>query len=137
AELPRRAAKKPRPRRHGVHFWLTDGVHVALRRRPPDGLLGGMEELPGTPWRDAAWDWAEAAAHAPAAAAWRPVGEVRHVFTHFELSIAVHAARVESLTRTLPSGLSARRRDRLAESALPSVMRKCAAVAEAAEARGA
>ena len=24
AELPHKAAKKPRPRRHGAHFWLTD-----------------------------------------------------------------------------------------------------------------
>ena len=52
AELPRKAPKPARPVRHGVHFWLIDGRgHVLLRRRPPRGLLGGMTELPGTPWR--------------------------------------------------------------------------------------
>ena len=52
AELPRRAAKRERPRGHGVHFWLTDADdNVLLRRRPPEGLLGGMTELPGTDWR--------------------------------------------------------------------------------------
>src|SRR5262249_43654533 len=51
AELPRRAEKRPRPLRHGVHFWLTDTEgQVLLRRRPHDGLLGGMTELPGTDW---------------------------------------------------------------------------------------
>lgn len=50
AELPVKAAKKVRPVRHGVHFWLTDAAGmVLLRTRPAKGLLGGMTELPGTP----------------------------------------------------------------------------------------
>jgi A/G-specific adenine glycosylase len=45
-DLPRRAQKRPRPLRHGVHFWLTDaGGNVLLRRRAPEGLPGGMTEL--------------------------------------------------------------------------------------------
>ena len=51
AELPRRAAKPARPQRFGAAFWLTDSAGaVLLRRRPASGLLGGMTELPGTPW---------------------------------------------------------------------------------------
>ena len=135
ASLPRKAAKKPRPRRHGVHFWLDDGARVLLRRRPADGLLGGMEELPGTPWRETPWRWDEAAAHAPAAAPWRKLGEVRHVFTHFELTIAVHHARVPALPDT--PGAHARTLGALDAAALPSVMRKCAALALADAGAGA
>jgi len=128
AELPRRSPKKPRPRRHGVHFWLSDAAGcVLLRRRPEAGLLGGMEELPGTPWRDAPWAWDEAAAHAPMPAAWRPAGEVRHVFTHFELRIALYAAEVPAIDA---AGII-RPRAALARAALPSVMRKCVAMAGA------
>ena len=46
--LPVKAPRRPRPLRHGAHFWLEDlRGHVLLRRRPPSGLLGGMLELPG------------------------------------------------------------------------------------------
>lgn len=125
-ELPRKAPKRARPLRHGVHFWLTDAAgQVLLRRRPPHGLLGGMTELPGTAWRDAAWPPAEALAQAPMAAAWRAVGEVRHGFTHFELRIDLFAARVE---RIEAEGFL-RPADALAREALPSVMRKCVRLA--------
>src|ERR1700761_986284 len=51
ASLPRKMAKKARPVRFGVHFWLTDpDRRVLLRTRPAKGLLGGMTELPGTEW---------------------------------------------------------------------------------------
>ena len=93
--LPRKTPKPERPLRRGVHFWLEDDAgHVLLRRRAPEGLLGGMTELPGTPWREAAWSQAEALAHAPMPADWRPAGEVRHGFTHFALTIDLLAARV-------------------------------------------
>jgi A/G-specific adenine glycosylase len=61
-------------------------------------------------------------------AAWRKAGEVRHVFTHFELRLDVFAARVESIDA--PGFL--RTADMLQAEALPSVMRKGVAVAMAA-----
>jgi A/G-specific adenine glycosylase len=128
-ELPRRAAKPMRPLRHGVHFWLTDhGGNVLLRRRPPDGLLGGMTELPGTDWRAEPWGIAEAVALAPMRADWRPAGKVRHGFTHFELTIELFAAR---LARIDAPGF-VRPIAALADEALPSVMRKCVRMAAAA-----
>ena len=61
ASLPRKSPKKDRPVRYGVHFWLTDDRQtVLLRTRPTKGLLGGMTELPGTPWRDTPWTIDEA-----------------------------------------------------------------------------
>ncbi len=123
AALPRKAPKKLRPLRHGAHFWLTDGRHVLLRRRPPRGLLGGMTELPGTPWRAEAWTQADAFFHAPMPTLWRPAGEVRHGFTHFELRIALFAALVE---RIEGEGFL-HPVEALQAAALPSVMRKCVA----------
>ena len=123
AELPRKAPKPARKLRHGAHFWLTDGTHVLLRRRPPRGLLGGMSELPGTPWRAQRWSQAEAMPHAPMPAAWRPAGEVAHGFTHFQLHIALFAAQVE---RIEGEGFL-HKLDALEAAALPSLMRKCVA----------
>lgn len=90
---PRKAAKGERPRRHGVAFRLERGGEVLLVRRPDKGLLGGMAALPSTPWRAEAWTRAEAMAHAPAAAAWKNIGIVEHVFTHFALTLEVWAAK--------------------------------------------
>ncbi len=127
--LPRRVKRPDRPVRFGAHFWLTDAAgRVLLRQRPPRGLLGGMAEFPGTPWRDAPWSHEEARALAPAIAPWRPAGHVRHVFTHFELRVEMFAAQlpgIEAPGFLLPVS-------ELADAALPSLMRKCARVASAA-----
>ncbi len=128
-ELPRKGDKRIRPLRHGVHFWLVDSDgNVLLRRRPPEGLLGGMTELPGTGWRDEPWTKTEALALAPMPADWRAAGQVRHGFTHFELTIGLFAARVPKIDA---SGF-ARPIDALAHEALPSVMRKCVRMAGSA-----
>jgi A/G-specific adenine glycosylase len=126
AELPRRDAKPERPVRHGVHFWLQDAAgNVLLRRRPESGLLGGMAELPGTDWRATPWGTDEALALAPMPAAWRQAGHVRHGFTHFALTIGLFAARVE---RVDAEGFLHPVQE-LHAAALPSVMRKCVAMA--------
>ncbi len=122
ASLPRKAPRPPRPLRHGVHFMLADEAgRLLLRRRPPSGLLGGMAELPGTGWRPEPWPEQEALAHAPMPAAWRPSGEVRHAFTHFELRIGLYAATVQDIRAEgflcAPEALD--------DAGLPSVMRKC------------
>lgn len=126
ASLPRRERKAARPHRHGAVFWLVDDAdRVLLRRRPRQGLLGGMTELPGTEWRDAAWPEAEALAAAPVAAQWRSVGRVRHVFTHFSLDLAVFSARAPAgaaMGWLCPVAA-------LGQQALPSVMRKCVRLA--------
>jgi A/G-specific adenine glycosylase len=89
---PQKRAKAERPRRYGVAYVLTRGGDVALIRRPPKGLLGGMLGLPTSEWRGAALSEAEALAAAPAKATWRSAGEVEHVFTHFSLSLRVMRA---------------------------------------------
>jgi len=91
--LPVPAEKPERPLRYGVAFWLAraDGA-VLLRRRPERGLLGGMIELPSTPWRAAPWSAGEAITGAPAATEWTALsGTVHHGFTHFRLEMALLA----------------------------------------------
>ena len=126
AMLPRKAPKPARPARFGAHFWLTDAAgQVLLRRRPTEGLLGGMTELPGTDWRATPWARTEALAAAPMPAAWRALGEVRHGFTHFTLTLDVYAASVAEI------GVPGLRRPvaALGAEALAAVMRKCVALA--------
>lgn len=122
--LPAKAAKRARPLRFGAHFLLSDAAgRVLLRRRPPKGLLGGMLEVPGTPWREARWGAAEALDHAPPQGHdWRAVpGEARHGFTHFELAMDLFAARV---ARIEPGEGEEVRAAEEAERVVPTVMRK-------------
>ncbi len=125
ATLPKRTPRKAKPLRRGIAFWISraDGA-VLLARRPPQGLLGGMIEVPSTEWRETAPAPGSAVAQAPIAAQdWQLLpGLVRHTFTHFELELAVLTAKAAGNG----DGLW---RDpwRLDGEALPSVMRKIVA----------
>lgn len=133
AGLPRKVAKKARPTRFGIHFLLSDPAGLVLvRRRPDSGLLGGMLELPGTPWTEAEWDGAAALRHAPLPGlAWDALpGEARHGFTHFELRMKLLGARHPG--GEAPAGFAWMARD-AAAGAMPTVMRKLLALAVPAE----
>jgi A/G-specific adenine glycosylase len=122
--LPRKAEKVERPHRCGVAFWVTDSTGaVLLRRRAEKGLLGGMMEIPSTAWTLPAPSPAAAKAAAPVMAEWRVLpGQVRHVFTHFELTLTVWAAKVPG--RGDPKAGIWVTADRFGDYALPSVMMK-------------
>ena len=125
-ELPRRTARAARPIRRGLAFLLTrpDGA-MLFRRRPSEGLLGGLHELPSSPWQEGELVLAAALGHAPAAADWRlHRAPVRHAFSHFLLELTLaEASTSRAITDGAPSGLwcPAGELDRLA---LPTVMRK-------------
>ena len=126
--FPVKAAKAPRPLRRGAAYWVTrpDG-YVLVRTRPDKGLLGGMTEIPSSPWSED-FDLAKAADHAPLQARWRRLaGEARHGFTHFELAVTVFAADALVTTRA-PHGCRWVPLAELDAQALPTVMRKIAAV---------
>ena len=128
AGLPRKAPKAAKPLRRGIAYLARreDGAWL-LERRPERGLLGGMLGWPCT-------DWNEAPAPAPPLAAdWQEAGEVRHTFTHFDLRLTLHVARVDR-------GATPARGSFLAGAAfhpddLPTVMRKAFALADAVLAR--
>jgi A/G-specific adenine glycosylase len=121
--LPKKAPKAARPVRQGVAFVLRDrDGALLLRRRPEKGLLGGMMEVPSTEWREKAPSARQTAAAAPAPATWRVLpGEVRHTITHFELVLTVWTARCAKRPRVQGVWCAG---ERLAEQALPTVMKK-------------
>jgi A/G-specific adenine glycosylase len=126
-ELPRRAPKAEKPTRRGLAFVLArkDGA-ILLRKRPAKGLLGGMDEVPSSPWREGKFTASQALAEAPVPARWQILdGLVRHTFTHFhlELTVARATATTDRLARLAP-GTSWCTVDRMTERALPTVMRK-------------
>ena len=87
-DFPVKAPKRPRPLKRGTAWWIEHGGDVALVRRPPRGLYGGMLALPSSDWS------VGAAAEFPFAADWHLLTEpVRHGFTHFELELRVAVAR--------------------------------------------
>jgi A/G-specific adenine glycosylase len=121
-DLPRRSPKADKPTRRGLAFVLTrkDGA-ILLRKRPLRGLLGGMDEVPSSDWREGRFVLAEALCQAPVDARWQTLdGVVRHTFTHFHLELVVARA---SATRKVDAGEWCSI-DRLDERALPTVMRK-------------
>jgi A/G-specific adenine glycosylase len=87
--FPVKAAKRPRPLKQGTAWWVEQGGDVALVRRPPKGLYGGMLALPSSDWS------VGAAPEFPFPADWVLAAEpVRHGFTHFELELRIGVARV-------------------------------------------
>jgi A/G-specific adenine glycosylase len=125
--LPRKAPKRDRPTRFGVHFLLRDAAgRILVRRRPETGLLGGMLEIPGTPWRDDPWPRAEALGHAPLPGLrWQPIpGEAEHGFTHFELRMTLLQARHAG---TAPEGFTWMGEE-AARAAMPTAMKRLLAL---------
>ena len=128
--LPMRVKKQARPTRQGIAFLVLreDGA-VLLRQRSEAGLLGGMLEVPSTPWGDELPVRREALRHAPVTTSWWPVpGSVVHVFTHFRLEMTVYRALVPvdasfTLWAEQERCRWVKRRD-LEAQALPSVMKK-------------
>ena len=130
-DYPRKTPKPERPVLHAVAYWMTlpNGA-VLLRRRPEQGLLGGMMEIPTNTWRPEPWGLDEARDAAPVAAKWRDLpGKVRHVFTHIDLRLTLLGGVVQKI----PAGMIAAPLDKLGDYALPSVMRK---IVDAAVRRG-
>jgi A/G-specific adenine glycosylase len=119
---PVRAARTARPTRHGAAFVAvrSDGA-VLMRTREPKGLLGGMTEVPTTAW-NARTDGATTADAAPLTAAWKRVGSVSHVFTHFALDLDVFLAT--GVRASAPPGHRWVAAADIPGEALPSLMKK-------------
>lgn len=82
AELPRKTPKAAKPLRQGTVWLARQGGALLMEHRPPQGLLGGVLAFPS-----AGWDGRDLPPPGPAA--WRDLGAVRHVFTHFTLDLTV------------------------------------------------
>jgi A/G-specific adenine glycosylase len=115
--FPVKIRKKPRPVRYGTAWLVRKGEHVWLRQRSDEGLLGGMMEVPSTCWEAEPVDQSP-----PFIASWTRLGEVKHVFTHFELRLSVQEADVA--TDWIPNTGRWVGPEDMSQQALPSVMRK-------------
>jgi len=122
AAYPVRPPKSPRPTRYGAAFVALNGEGaVLLRRRPPEGLFGGMAEVPGTAWGPA--PLRAAVDLAPFRADWRPIAAVRHGLTHFALHLDVFRAEFAGRPPA-PASTWWSPPDRIGGEALPTLMRK-------------
>ena len=123
-KLPLKLKKPPKPTRRGVAFFVVGGDgDILLRRREDKGLLGGMAEIPSTPWQESAPGVGMIEDHAPLRLDWTPLqGEIRHTFTHFHLELTVMAARLE--TAESVDGYYWHAIDQIGKAGLPSVMAK-------------
>jgi len=121
-QLPRRKKTIAKPVRRAIAFFLTNkNGEILLRQRPDKGLLGGMMEIPSTLWRaDSMPAIASVLKEAPVKTQWVLLpGRIKHVFSHFELELAVATGSAKGAVRgkwVSPS--------KLEKEALPSVMRK-------------
>jgi len=112
--FPAKKAKKERPHRFGIAWWIRRGDSIWLTRRPAQGLLGGMAALPGPEWSD----------ERPAANA---IAIHRHGFTHFTLDLMV-VPRAEPEGEGWWQPLAS-----LAEAGLPTLYRRAVEAALTAE----
>ena len=81
--------------RRGAVWVAMNMTGILLERRPPRGLLGGTLAFPTS-----GWDGTDVPAPFPAS--WRETGEVRHVFTHFDLRLTVLRTGPEGEEREIP-----------------------------------
>jgi len=97
-DYPKKTPKKKLPIRYGAVFVLQNEDHVLLERRADTGLLGGMMGFPGTPWGEPPMN---PLASAPVSRNWEKCeapkhgGNIRHIFTHFDLRLTVYRAQAE------------------------------------------
>ena len=119
AQLPvKKAAKARRVEQRDV-FLCFYRNKVALRRRPPRGLLAGLWEFPNE----------LAPAQSPLAGTVRRKGIGKHIFSHVEWHMTVHTVRVDS--DDLPEGwVWADRKELETVYAIPNAFDCCRAVIE-------
>jgi A/G-specific adenine glycosylase len=113
ASLPRKAPKAAKRDRTGIAWVARKGDAVLLEERPAKGLLGGTLAFPS-----AHWDGRDMPP--PGQANWREIGHVRHVFTHFTLSLQVMLGDLDAA----PARGHLVPLDRIDREALPGLMRK-------------
>lgn len=90
---PKKEKKKPTPIRYGYAYVLRCGAAVLVEQRPDKGLLGGMLGVPTSAWGDRP----ENHSAAPIKRNWEKSGEIKHIFTHFELRLDVFTAEVDEV----------------------------------------
>ncbi|OGT27369.1 MAG: A/G-specific adenine glycosylase [Gammaproteobacteria bacterium RBG_16_66_13] len=99
SERPIRMRRKPVPRRVATAGVLRRGGRVLIARRPPGKLLGGLWEFPGGKRRSR--ESLQACLRRELkeelgvdVAVTRPLGQVRHAYSHFHVLVHVYGCRL-------------------------------------------
>ena len=127
AELfPYKKPKARKPTRKGAAFVIQNqNGDVFLCKRPQEGLLAGMTQVPTTDWnsrQDGSVDTSEA----PIGAVWQKMGVAKHTFTHFHLYLTVWKT-CSSRTPNLSGWWCDR--NMLKDEAIPTIMRNVIKIA--------
>lgn len=95
-ELPKKKAKKERRIEERTVLVLKEGDRVAIRKRPPKGLLAGLYELPnleGHLSEDEVLDQMKEWGYAPLRIL--PLAGAKHIFSHVEWRMTGYAVSLE------------------------------------------
>lgn len=91
---PKRIKKTKKPERTATCFWIeNEKGEILFEKRPPKGLLGGTIGLPCT-------DLTTGEMPDLSIEVGETLGEVRHVFTHFALTMTVQRATANHINMT-------------------------------------
>lgn len=96
---PVERVKIKRPQKFGFVFWVENDQGDIWIRKRENRLLKGLMEIPSTSWETQQVDMEEAIANSP----WpehfwtKSIGQIKHIFTHFELSLNIIKTKAASL----------------------------------------
>lgn len=91
--------KIKRPQKFGFVFWVENNKGDIWIRKRDNRLLKGLMEIPSTSWEGQSWQTEEAIKLSP----WpkhpwtKSIGQVKHVFTHFELYLDIIKTKAPTL----------------------------------------
>lgn len=123
--FPVKPQKKLKPVRQGQTYWIERDGAVWLVTRPGKGMLGGMRSLPDDGWSARG----DGSSVGPLDGVWRPLGTVRHSFTHFDLELQLMLYSGGDLARLAADKGEWWRMDQLEEAGLPTLFAKAARLA--------
>ena len=118
--FPVKPAKKAKPHRTGIAWWIVRGDEVLLIRRSDTQMLGGMRALPSDDWDNKGAEISLSGGEL--------IGTVDHVFSHFSLMLEIRALPAET---SCIEGLDGEwwTSDQMADAGLPSLFAKAATLA--------
>lgn len=124
AQLPAARPRKALPQREVDVLLLHEGKRILLERRPPAGIWGGLLSLPelsvqGEPQPHSAL------ACGCAVEQFTPLAQLRHTFTHFQLTLRPWSGRAKAVPQVAEnSALCWVDFDEITAAALPTPIRK-------------
>lgn len=100
-DFPIKSKTKARPHKYGEVYWITNTKgKVLFHKRPEKGLLGGMISLPTSEWSLNKNTYTRPGFLTGANLKAYKNQSIRHVFTHFDLTLKLKHVRLDALKTT-------------------------------------